>query len=73
MIFIIGSRAELDIKKMNEESKCLIGKHDFTSFRSLSCGSNNPERNIKKIEINKLGNIIEIKITQMHFCKIWLE
>ena len=52
---------------MNEESKCLIGKHDFTSFRSLSCGSNNPERNIKKIEINKLGNIIEIKITANAF------
>ena len=40
---------------------------DFSSFRSLSCGSNNPERDIKKIEINKLGNIIEIKITANAF------
>ena len=38
----------------------------------INCGSNNPERNVK-IEINKLGDIIEIKITQMHFYKIWLE
>ncbi len=65
--FYYWEQAELDIKKMYEESKCLIGKHDFTSFRSLSCGSNNPERNIKKIEINKLGNIIEIKITANAF------
>ena len=65
--FYYWEQAELDIKKMNEESKCLIGKHDFTSFRSLSCGSNNPERNIKKIEINKLGNIVEIKITANAF------
>ena len=28
---------------------------------------NNPERNIKKIEINKLGNIVEIKITANAF------
>ena len=33
----------------------------------MSCGSNNPERDIKKIEINKLGNIIEIKITANAF------
>jgi len=65
--FYYWEQAELDINKMSEESKCLIGKHDFTSFRSLRCGSNNPERNVKKIEINKLGNIIEIKITANAF------
>ena len=65
--FYYWEQAELDIKKMDEESKYLIGKHDFTSFRSLGCGSNNPERNVKKIEINKLGNIIEIKITANAF------
>ena len=53
--FYYWEQTELDIKKMDEESKCLIGKHDFTSFRSLSCGSNNPERNIKKIEIGALA------------------
>tara|TARA_Y100000994_G_scaffold146047_1_gene119538 strand:- start:709 stop:1116 length:408 start_codon:yes stop_codon:yes gene_type:complete len=65
--FYYWEQAELDINKMSEESKCLIGKHDFTSFRSLSCGSNNPERNVKKIQINKLGNIVEIKITANAF------
>ena len=65
--FYYWEQAELDINKMKEESKYLIGKHDFTSFRSLSCGSNNPERNIKEIEINKLGDIIEIKITANAF------
>ena len=65
--FYYWEQSDLDIDKMNEESQCLIGKHNFTSFRSLSCGSNNPERDIKKIEINKLGNIIEIKITANAF------
>ena len=65
--FYYWEQAELDINKMNEESKYLIGKHDFTSFRSLSCGSNNPVRNVKEIEINKLGDIIEIKITANAF------
>ena len=65
--FYYWEQSDLDVDKMNEESQCLFGKHNFTSFRSLSCGSNNPERNIKKIEINKLGNIIEIKITANAF------
>ena len=65
--FYYWEQSDLDIDKMNEESQCLIGKHNFSSFRSLSCGSNNPERDIKKIEINKLGNIIEIKITATAF------
>ena len=65
--FYYWQQSDLDVDKMNEESQCLIGKHNFSSFRSLSCGSNNPERDIKKIEINKLGNIIEIKITANAF------
>ena len=65
--FYYWEQSDLDIDKMNEESQCLIGKHNFSSFRSLSCGSNNPERDIKKIEINKLGNIIEIKISANAF------
>lgn len=65
--FYYWEQSDLDIDKMYEESQCLIGKHNFSSFRSLSCGSNNPERDIKKIEINKLGNIIEIKITANAF------
>ena len=65
--FYYWEQSDLDVDKMNEESQCLIGEHNFTSFRSLSCGSNNPERDIKKIEINKLGNIIEIKISANAF------
>ena len=65
--FYYWEQSDLDVDKMNEESQCLIGKHNFTSFRSLSCGSSNPERNINKIEINKLENIIEIKITANAF------
>ena len=60
--FYYWEQGNLDIDKMTEQSQCLIGKHDFSSFRSLSCGSKNPERNVKKIEINKQGNILEIKI-----------
>ena len=60
--FYYWEQGNLDIDKMKEQSQCLIGKHDFSSFRSLSCGSKNPERNVKKIEINKQGNILEIKI-----------
>lgn len=65
--FYLWEQSDLDIKKMIEQSRFLIGKHDFSSFRSLSCGSKNAERNIKKIEINEFGNIIEIRIVANAF------
>jgi len=41
----------LDIEAMREAAKCLIGEHDFSSFRSSECQSKTPVKTIYSIEI----------------------
>lgn len=61
-------KPELNIEKMRNASKVLIGKHDFTSFRSVKCQSKNPVRNIKDIKVEELGfNFIKITVTAPSF------
>jgi len=57
----------LDSTDMIKASKYLIGEHDFSSFRSSSCQSNNPNRNVTGIEIIKRGHFISLKITANAF------
>lgn len=41
----------LDIEKMRQASKCLLGKHDFTSFRAAACQAKSPIKTLDKLEI----------------------
>ncbi|AJC48916.1 tRNA pseudouridine(38-40) synthase TruA [Allofrancisella guangzhouensis] len=52
----------LDIEKMNQACKYLLGEQDFSSFRSSQCQSNTPFRNIKKAEFVKFGNFIVFEV-----------
>lgn len=49
----------LNIDKMFEASKHLLGEHDFTSFRATACQAKSPIKTIDKIEITKKGDEIE--------------
>ena len=40
-----------DLDAMKEAAKCLIGEHDFTSFRSSECQSKTPVKTIYAIDI----------------------
>tara|TARA_B110000881_G_scaffold216301_1_gene231665 strand:+ start:370 stop:1161 length:792 start_codon:yes stop_codon:yes gene_type:complete len=53
---------QLDFKKMVEASKCLLGQHDFTSFRAASCQAKSPIRIVHKLEINKIEDYFVITI-----------
>ena len=41
----------LDVDAMRNSAECLIGEHDFTSFRSSECQSKTPIKTIYSIEI----------------------
>jgi tRNA pseudouridine38-40 synthase len=42
---------ELDIKAMREAASYLIGKHDFTTFRSTFCQAKSPIKTLDTLEI----------------------
>lgn len=52
----------LDIVRMCEAGKYLIGEQDFSSFRSSQCNSKTPMRNVTEFTINRFGDFVLIEI-----------
>ncbi len=51
---------KLNVAAMRRAAKTLVGKHDFSSFRSASCNAASPIRNLRSITIQKKGELIDI-------------
>ena len=49
----------LNDEKMRQGSVFLIGKHDFTSFRSSECQAKSPVKTMDRIDIVRKGDMIE--------------
>lgn len=52
----------LDEKRMLKAAECLVGEHDFTSYRAVECQAKNPVRKIRRLEITRQAEIISIEI-----------
>ncbi|AKZ65904.1 tRNA pseudouridine(38-40) synthase TruA [Candidatus Palibaumannia cicadellinicola] len=57
----------LDVDKIERAGQCLLGEHDFTSFRGLQCKSSTPLRTIYKFSVKSKGPYIIIDITANAF------
>ena len=58
---------KLNISQMKKGSKILTGTHDFSTYRSSSCGAKSPIRTLKKITIKKSGNKIFLEFISKSF------
>jgi tRNA pseudouridine38-40 synthase len=54
---------KLNAAAMRRAAAALIGRHDFSAFRSASCGASSPVRTLRDISIHKRGDILEITLT----------
>ena len=45
----------LDGEAMREAAQCLLGEHDFSSFRASACQAKSPVKTLKRIEITRRG------------------
>ena len=57
----------LNHELMHQAAQCLIGEHDFTSFRSVECQSLSPMRRMDSIEVTRAGDKVMIDITANAF------
>jgi len=57
----------LNIERMIEASKYLVGKHDFTTFRSTHCQSKSPTKTIDLIKIKEIESKIHITFSAKSF------
>lgn len=57
----------LDAEAMNSAAKVLLGRHDFTTFRSAQCQANSPLRTLDRLDVTRLGDDIEIRASARSF------
>jgi tRNA pseudouridine38-40 synthase len=53
----------LDAGAMHAAAQKLIGKHDFTTFRSTECQAKSPEKTLDRLDVARDGD--ELRVTAM--------
>ena len=59
--------APLDVRAMRAGATHLIGRHDFTTFRSAQCQSDSPVKTLDQLEVSKLGEEIHVTAAARSF------
>jgi tRNA pseudouridine38-40 synthase len=52
--------ADLDVEAMSEGAAQLVGRHDFTTFRSAHCQSDSPVKTLDRLEVSKVCEEIHV-------------
>lgn len=60
-------REPLDAKRMHTAAQCLVGEHDFTSFRAAECQSPTPIRKLRSIEVTRVNEYVVIDVAANAF------
>jgi tRNA pseudouridine38-40 synthase len=50
----------LDAAAMHAAAQRLVGKHDFTTFRSSECQAKSPEKTLDRLDVARRGDEIEV-------------
>ena len=59
--------APLDVDAMAEGAALLVGRHDFTTFRSVQCQSKSPVKTLDRLEVVQQGDEIHIEAAARSF------
>jgi tRNA pseudouridine38-40 synthase len=57
----------LDAEAMHAAAQGLLGRHDFTTFRSAHCQANSPVRTLDRLDVSRSGDLIEIRASARSF------
>lgn len=57
----------IDAEAMHEAARLLLGRHDFTTFRSTQCQANSPVRTLQRLDVSRDGDIVEIRASARSF------
>ena len=52
---------------MNKAAQLLVGRHDFTTFRSAHCQSDSPVKTLDRLTVRRFGETIEIEAAARSF------
>ena len=57
----------LDVEAMGQGAAHLIGRHDFTTFRSAQCQSDSPVKTLDRLEVARVGEEIHVTAAARSF------
>lgn len=57
----------LDVGAMHAAAQELVGRHDFTTFRSVHCQAKSPLRTLDRLDVSRAGDVIEIRASARSF------
>lgn len=57
----------LDHEAMHEAAQRLVGRHDFTTFRSVQCQAKSPVKTLERLDVARHGETIEIRASARSF------
>jgi len=57
----------LDLEAMREGGACLVGRHDFTTFRSAQCQSDSPVKTLDRLDVEKFGDEVHVTAAARSF------
>jgi len=57
----------LDAEAMHEAAQPLVGRHDFTTFRSAHCQSDSPVKTLDRLDVARSGDAIEVHAAARSF------
>jgi tRNA pseudouridine38-40 synthase len=57
----------LDVDAMSEGAAMLVGRHDFTTFRSAHCQSDSPVKTLDQLEVRRAGREILVEAAARSF------
>jgi len=57
----------LDDTAMHRAGQCLLGEHDFSSYRALGCQAKSPIRTLESLTVTRHGDLIELAVSANAF------
>ncbi len=57
----------LDAGAMHRAAQALVGRHDFTTFRSVHCQAKDPVKTLDRLEVERVGQEIHIRAAARSF------
>jgi tRNA pseudouridine38-40 synthase len=57
----------LDVAGMQAAAQRLVGKHDFTTFRSTECQAKSPVKTLDQLDVERDGDIVNVRTSARSF------
>ncbi|SHE90039.1 tRNA pseudouridine38-40 synthase [Microbulbifer donghaiensis] len=64
---VTWTKHPLDLQAMREGAQYLLGQHDFTSFRATQCQAKSPVRELTRLDVARVGQLIVLEVSANAF------